>query len=225
MPEESPSARAKLPEWAPRLSQAKLRRFYQNDARRIYDPDLIDEVGYTLRARCQSFLQAVRAVRGEVICPVCEQTVHHQAQKDETLVCSQCGWQLPWAVYFSTIQHKQLSGAEPVLELFQRYCEAFPHAQSLPEKVFLIDRLIHEFHWNLFSNELTPTRPVAVNLIEGRLRDVIAFLDDLSFGEDFSPGVQQNRLDWEENMRKTRGWMKAPPEPPLEQNRAQSEEE
>lgn len=222
-------APGRLPEWAPRLAQAKLRRFYQNDARRIYDPELIDEVGYALRARCQSFIQAVQAVRGSVICPLCERTVHHHAQKGEILVCSQCGWTLPWDDYFRTIQHKQLSGADPVLAVFETFCHTFPRARSLPEKVLLIDRLIHEFHWNLLQQQSAPTRPVAVNLIEGSLRDVIAFLDGLSSGEESSPGVQQTRLAWEENMRITRGWMGAPPQlaPAAQpgQNCAQSEEE
>lgn len=31
-----------------------------------------------------------------------------------------------------------------------------------------------------------PTRPVGVNLIEGRLEDVFAFLNELSFGSDLS---------------------------------------
>jgi len=133
-----------LPIWAPRVAQKKIRQFYETDAKGIYDDDLIDDVGYGLLARCESFITANRARAGEVPCPQCNEIV----QREEIMRCD-CGWELSWADYFKTIQHKQLSGAEPVLAPFRDFVSAFPRAKTPQEKVLLIDRLIHRFHWSL----------------------------------------------------------------------------
>jgi hypothetical protein len=197
-----------LPEWAPRISQEKIYRFYENDAQGIYDEELIDEVGFGLWSRCQSFIEACEAVKGRVRCPSCGNIVTHTRQKGEILHCTHCAWELSWDDYFHTIQHRQLSGAERVIALFQEYVEKFPQARGVREKVLLIDRLIHGFHWYYKDN--TPTRPVAINLIQGRLSEVIAFLDSLSAGEGNTPGIVENRKEWEWNMRTARGWYSNP---------------
>ena len=41
-----------------------------------------------------------------------------------------------------------------------------------------IDQLIHAFHWDLKTR--LPNRLVANNLLEGSLKQVISFLDDLA---------------------------------------------
>ena len=186
-----------LPTWAPRVSQSLIRRLYELDAQGIYDGDLLDEVGWALRARCQSFVSAVEAVRGSAPCPVCGEIVRHHAEPDETLHCSACGWQLPWRDYFATIQHKQLSGAEPVLELFREFIAAFPLATTSQQKMLQIDRLVHGFHYYLAFG---PTRAVAVNLIEGRLHEVIDFLDSLSYGDASTPGLRESREEWRQTI-------------------------
>ena len=73
-----------------------------------------------------------------------------------------------------------------MLELFQKFVNKFPQAQTYREKMFRIDKLLHGFHWSV---KYGPTRPVAVNLIEGRLWDVILFLDELSYGPGSTPGT------------------------------------
>ena len=67
----------------------------------------------------------------------------------------------------------------------------------------LIDQLVHGFHWSL---EHDPTRPVAVNLIQGRLGEVIAFLDSLSYGEESTPGTKEQREEWVTNSQNVRNW-------------------
>ena len=176
-----------LPTWAPRIAQAKITQLYRLDAQGIYDEELLDEVGYGLLARCQSFSEAVEATQGKVHCPCCSAIVTHSGHggnKDELLQCA-CGWQLTWGEYFATLQHKQLSGADAILEQFRNYINAFPAAQTPREKMFLIDRLIHGFHWYV---KFGPTRPAAINLIQGRLGEVVAFLEQLSASEQSTPG-------------------------------------
>jgi ribosomal protein L37AE/L43A len=195
----------KLPEWSPRIPKHKVRRLYQLDSQGIQDEVLVDEVGFTFLSRCKSFIDANRAVRGEAPCPICSRIIVHGGRKEELLTCQHCGWEANWGAYFSTIQKKQLSGAEPVINLFEDYVEAFPKSQTYASKMVVIDRLIHGFHWH---QKYGATRPVAVNLIEGRLTDVIAFLDALSFGDASTSGIQETRAAWIENSTYARSWGK-----------------
>ena len=75
------------------------------------------------------------------------------------------------------------------------------------EKMLAIDRLIHGFHW--FYKENSPTRPVAVNLIEGRLSEVVAFLDRLTYSDKGTPGTRENYAQWDENIEVNRDWYRS----------------
>ena len=191
------------PSWAPRVPQYKIRQLYEDDARGMQDDELIDDVGYALLARCLSFLEANEAAGGRVACPVCSQTVSHSGSKDEMLRCTQCKWELSWREYSATFQHKQLSGAEPVLVLFRDFARRFPQAGNAREKMILIDELVHGFHWHQKNG---CTRPVAINLIEGRLAEVIAFLDNLTYGEASTPETEGTRAQWARNSQYVRTW-------------------
>jgi ribosomal protein L37AE/L43A len=195
-----PSLSPTLPVWAPRIHQSLIRRLYETDAQGIYDDELLDEVGWGLLARCKSFIEAVEAFRGRAKCPVCGQIVPHHAGKEEILHCASCGWELPWQAYFKTFQHKQLSGAEPVLALFQDFIDQFPAARTGPEKMLQIDRLIHGFHYHL---EYGSTRAAGVNLIQGNYHEVVDFLDRLMYGEGSTPGTVQARAEWRETVNRT----------------------
>lgn len=189
----------KLPEWAPRVPQALIRRLYETDARGIYDDDLIDEVAWAFYMRCDSFIRAVEATQGRVRCPACGETVYHHSNPDEVLTCA-CGWELLWRDYFRTIQHKQLSGAEPVLALFREYMRRLPDADGPRQKMLLIDRLIHEFHRDLKDD---PTRTTGINLIEGRYHEVVDFLDNLTYGEGSTPGTLDTHARWRAAIQRT----------------------
>jgi ribosomal protein L37AE/L43A len=185
------------------VPQHKIRQFYLNDAQGIYDDELIDDVGYALLARCESFIIANDAAQGRVICPVCSATILHAGKSDEILSCEQCGWEVVWKEYFRTFQHKQLYGAEPVLELFRDFVKRFPLAVKLPEKVLLMDTLIHGYHW---SQKYGYTRPVAINLIGGKLPEVIKFLDSLTHGTENTEGVQEAYDEWVKRSENVRSW-------------------
>ena len=192
-----------LPSWAPRVPQHKIRQLYLNDANGIYDDELIDDVGYALLARCESFLLANNAAQGRVSCPMCSTTILHTKKPDELLYCKQCGWEMVWKEYFATFQHKQLYGAEPVLELFSDFVKRFPSARTLQEKVLRIDTLIHGYHW---SQKYGSTRPVAINLIGGKLPQVISFLDTLTYGAANTEGVQETYAEWVKKSEDVRSW-------------------
>ncbi len=192
----------RLPTWAPRVKQQAIRRLYESDAQGMLDEELLAEVGWALRARCQSFLQAVEALHGQVRCPVCETIILHHKGREEILRCPDCGWECPWPVYHKTFQHKQLSGAEPVLSLFRDFIERFPLARRPQDKMLLIDRVITGFH---FALRFGDTRTTAINLIDGEYHEVVEFLDSLSAGPGSTPGIQQNHLEWRERINRTAG--------------------
>jgi hypothetical protein len=180
--------------WAPRLPQHMIQRLYSEDAQGMRDEELIAEVGYRLRARCESFIGAVEATLGKAPCPRCGTVIVHASKDDEILVCPVCGWSLSWKEYFSTIQRKQLSGAEPILIVFRAFVTQFPGLRTTEEKMVAIDQLLHSFH--LYFKNLDPTRSAAINLIEGNYHDVVEFLDRLTYGEYSTPGLRDRWLDW-----------------------------
>lgn len=203
---DNESIKHSLPQWAPRVKKEKIRRLYELDARGIKDDELIDEVGWSLLARCEAFLLACQARKGTLPCPHCGQTVTHDRKKDTVMHCEACGWERTWGDYFHSIQHKQLSGAEPVLNLFADFIHTFPNAKTPQQKMFAIDRVLHGFHYWITQQKTQETRPVAINLIDGRLADVIDFLDELSYGTDSTEGLIENHEAWFQKSQYARGW-------------------
>lgn len=168
-------------QWAPKVSQSLIRRLYVAESRGILDDELIDEVGYALLARCDSILKVTRAVQGVLDCPECAREVRHAARAGVEVACP-CGWSIAWSDFQKTYRGRQLFGGAAT-KAFQQFSQAFPAARTPRERLVLIDRLIHEFHWNLThrSPDPEPTRPAAANLIEGRsLDEVVQFLSELS---------------------------------------------
>ena len=182
----------RLPEWAPRVKREAIRRLYESDARGICDEGLVDEVGFALFMRCQTFIMAVDAVNGHAACPTCDSVVDHDGKPDTVLHCDACGWELSWRDYFTTIQHKQLSGDYRVVGMFSDFVVRYPAARTPREKMLLIDQLIHGFHADLRG----PRRTTGVNLIEGNYHQVVDFLDELSYGSDSTPGITDVRDEW-----------------------------
>ncbi len=172
--------------WAGKVRRDHIRRMYEQDARGIRDEELIEEVGCGLYARCVSILEVTAAVKGEVKCHGCGAIIRHGSYKEETVRCDACGWGVPWRTYQKSYQGKQLHGGAAI-GIFAGFVKQFPVARDARERLLLIDRLIHEFHYNVSRTDPIPhpNRPTAANLIEGdKMRDVIAFLDELSEQRD-----------------------------------------
>jgi len=170
--------------WAGKVRRDRILQVYRSDAMGLPDDALADEVGYALWARCVSILEVTQAVRGFAKCHGCGHVIRHAARRDEVLHCDRCGWSASWRAYRDSYKGKQLFGGA-ALQAFVDFTERFPAARTYPERMLLIDRLIHEFHWNLIrkQNRLQATRPAAANLIDcGKLSEVAAFLAKLSEG-------------------------------------------
>jgi len=167
--------------WSPRVSQQKIRLLYEKDAKGIIDDELIDDVAFSFFVRCQDIITVTDASLGRVKCIKCENIIFHKWNKEEILKCKNCSWETTWGIYFKSYQRKQLHGGT-ALEGFKNFVNALPKARSPEEKMILIDQLIHEAHQWTDSRYKEPvfTRPAAVNIIKGKMKEVMLFLDQLS---------------------------------------------
>jgi len=163
--------------WSPRVHPDLVRRLYQADASGVPDQTLCDDVGIRLYLRCQSI---VRVYRGQVECPVCQTVFDVPASSGAApLSCpgAGCSWQVTRSGYAQSWS-KRLLWAGNAFEAFEGYYLHYPGARSYSEKILLIDRLIHAFHWDLKAG--APNRSAANNLIDGSHEQVLALLDGLS---------------------------------------------
>ena len=195
MPDDS---NYQLPIWAPRLRKLQIERLYQSSGRGLLDEELIDEVGFALYSRCISMLQVSEAIRGNPPCPSCGATAHLDEGPTPFAKCASCSWMCPWALYQKTYKRKGLfaGGLEPFIKDF---VGKFPATRSHRERMVLIDTLIHRFHWE--SADAADGRPGATSLIQGKMKDIMAFLDRLSYGDDIPPEITRTREEWRRKWR------------------------
>lgn len=187
-----------LPVWAPRLKRQQIRRFYETCSVGIFDSEIIDDVGYSLYARCTSMLEVGSAREGQVRCPTCSETVQRTDMNhpDEELVCSSCKWTCTWCAYRDSYKGKSLFPGRmgPMIAEFVR---AFRSTREHREMIVLIDTLIHNIHAELVGG----SKPAAYQFIEGSTEDVAAFLDQLTYGDDMPEVIRARREQWRQRIR------------------------
>jgi hypothetical protein len=181
-------------EWNPPVSQSKLRRLYESDARGLLDTDTLEDVGISLYLRCQSIVVATEALSGRAACMDCGTIILHRCIKHEQLQCPSCGWSLPWYKYRRAAERLRAGGAMPA---YRAFLTAYPQAHSPRAKLLLIDQLIHAFHW---ETKHGPLRPAGTSLIEGSMPDVVRFLDDLSAGPESAPELHATKAQWQQKL-------------------------
>jgi hypothetical protein len=185
------SADARKIRWAPRVSRAKIFRLYGQVAQGILDNTLIDDVAYAFYARCDDMR---RISERRIICPACNHALPHPHPPHKPVHCARCGWAVSWREYFASYQGKQVMAPTSVVN---DYLRDLPRCKTHREKMLLIDRLLHACHKGVKrGEEQLYTRPVAVNLIEGRLGEVIAFLENLPYGPGSGPDLQARLITW-----------------------------
>jgi hypothetical protein len=164
------------PCWPPRIQKWKITRLYQDDANHMHNQALINEVAFTLLARCKSMLMVEAARNGQATCPMCESHIEHEARKGAMLACKNCSWAGSWNDYRASMDglHLIAPGLQPFCQV---YVDRLPRAKTFKEKMFWIDWLIHRVHW---EGTALPGQPGAVCLIQGRAQDVNDFLADLT---------------------------------------------
>jgi len=125
------------------VSKRSIAELYHTDARGIRDPELIDDVGIALLARCESILTVTAALRGQYECPACLATWEQPSGNREVLKCPACGWTIAWEQFQRTSQHEQLGEQSAVARTyFEEFVKAFPRASQPGHKMILIDTLI-----------------------------------------------------------------------------------
>jgi hypothetical protein len=184
--------------WSDRVPQAMIRRLYESDAAGLTDDDLLDCVGTMLYARSADILYIHDFLKGEYRCPRCELLDGRgpeMAGEDDARTCPACGFALSKAALRESFRKKQLNpgGAVPA---FERYIGDWKKASTAQQKMLAIDAVIHSFHYSLKAMPDMPTRAAGVNLIEGKLGDVVEFLDALSANDEFQKELQLNRALW-----------------------------
>ena len=191
------------PQWAPRVPPGKIRRLYQNDAMGLVDEELIEDVGTTLYLRCQSMVTAKNAQLGRATCPRCGAVIPHTRSKSQRITCPECAWQTTVGDYLGTIKDRGLLGGGA--EAFARtFVETYPTLRSPRERMLLIDRLIHAFHWEMHGDMMS--RPLGSDLIAIRFEEVVELLDTLTYGEQTTPEIKQERQAWDSKVERSGEW-------------------
>jgi len=182
--------------WARRVRQDKIRRLYTLDAKGIVDEELIDEVGYAMLARCEAIRKVTRAHFGRAACPRCESIIEHNGDKSAVLSCA-CGSSTTWGEYHRTYKGKQVVGGA-AYPMFRAFIQRWPQTRTPRDKMLAIDALIHAAQGE-FKGGMG--RPAACNLIEGTMRGLIRFLDDLAYEDASTAGVRQTKAQWDAGTR------------------------
>jgi hypothetical protein len=103
---------------------------------------------------------------------------------------------MPWREFSRTYQGKQLSVNADETTITRRFLSELPDCKSSQEKMILIDSLIHACHKMVQEENVYYTRPLAVNLIEGKMNKVVAFLDNLPQAPDSLPEMNKQLVEW-----------------------------
>jgi hypothetical protein len=197
--------------WAPKVSLSKIRQLYLRESQRICEDELVDEVGLSLYLRCESILEFTEAVQnGRVTCKRCAvdgivTVIERQTmQPAEILKCPLCSWQVRWRVYVKEAEATGNIHAGHAQLAFERYTQTYPRCQTAKEKIVAIDELIHEFHWLIMEDGKSPeaAKPAGVNLLQGSSKQVLAMLNELTYGKDTPTEMLETRELWLSRRRK-----------------------
>jgi len=158
------------PRFAPKVPLGWIVQIYRRDALGIRDSDLLDKVGARLYARCLDVL----AVSDSLLrCPLCQTEFEVPwigQPTDSTAKCPNCNRSVSAGAYHARFEHQDLLGGN-ARGAFQTFVADYPEAGSYPERMLIIDRLVHAVH--------VSGNTVVRNLIEGRPHQVLAILDRL----------------------------------------------
>ncbi|MCL2664185.1 MAG: hypothetical protein FWE82_01090 [Defluviitaleaceae bacterium] len=198
----------KMIKWNKRVPQNLIARLYNSSAAGFCDDELADEAGWALYSRVESIISATNGFEKKcLLCPVCGKEV---PLADEAFNC-RCGFGATWDEFKRSYKGKQLHGAN-AMPVFLAFRRDFPKAKTFGEKLICIDVLIHSFHIKLSYYRDLPdvdpaheavelNRPACANLIEGKLSEVILFLDRLSSIEGYS----QEKTRWRSIVERANG--------------------
>lgn len=157
--------------FAPKVPLGWIVQLYRRDALGIQDSELLDKVVIRLYARCLDVLAVSDSL---VRCPVCDTEFKFPwigQPANRIAICPKCKWSITAGAYHARFEHQDLLGGN-ARGAFARFVADCPKVRSYPERMLIIDRLVHAIH--------ASGNTVVRNLIEGRPRQVLASLDRLA---------------------------------------------
>ncbi len=176
--------------WAKRVSRRDIQRLYESDARGMLDEELLDKVHFAIHARVGDMFEVREAQQfGRIKCRNCGAPIREpyrmgSPNKNNVLKCDQCGWQVTCGEFYDSYTGgSMLPGS--VLNLFEDYLARVPNAKTAPEKMLLIDWLIHQFH----VNQGVARMPVGVNVIQGTTDQVRELIESLAGSPSSTQGL------------------------------------
>ena len=167
--------------WAGKVSRRDIQRLYESDAKGLLDEDLLERVIFAVHARVRDMFEVREAQQhGRVKCRRCGAPVPQPywmggRNKNNPLVCDQCGWRATCGEYYDSYTGKDLLPGSRT-EMFLEFLERFPAARTPQEKMLLLDGLIHAFH----VQSGVAGRLVAMNVIQGSRSQLIELLTTLA---------------------------------------------
>jgi len=186
--------------WARRVSMRDIFRLYEELVCGITDNELVEEIAHAFYSRCLSIVDVQEALNGHVRCQNCRKVVLQRQtwQKNEILRCP-CGWKVTWDEFFRSYHRKQLTGGT-AYPFFLEYVERLPKCKTMQERILLIDWIIHQCHISILPQGKV-ARPAACNLIDGRMNQLISFLNELPNAPH--PVMQEEFRKWKDLMAET----------------------
>ncbi len=179
--------------WAPRVNRERILQLYIKVASGNNDEELIEEIAQSFYNRCSDI---IRIHERRFACPQCREELPLPHPPGKDLICDSCGWQMPWQSFFRTYQGKQLRVNADVTDITRKYLSELPECTTPNEKVILIDALIHACHGWVKRGVTYYGRPLAVSFIEGKMDQVVAFLENLPYGPDSLPEMTEQLMEW-----------------------------
>jgi len=174
--------------WSKRVPQKLISQLYNQSISGICDDALADEVGCALYARCESIISATSGFEEKIL--ICPSLCGAEIPLVDNIFACACGFSATWEEFKKSYKGKQLHAAN-ALPVFLAYHKNYPRAKTYGEKLICIDILIHSFHikmsyyrelesYDIEDENVALNRPTVANLIQGSLKEVILFLDELS---------------------------------------------
>ena len=188
----------KKPVWSPKVKKHKIMKLYEQDAKGIYDDELVEDVGIGFYARVDSMLMVTSSNLGHPLCIECKTEIPNSYKKGFISVCPNCGWTIDIFEYRASYKGQTLNGVGALPEL-KYYIANYPLAKTYAEKMRIIDYLIHTFHGNLNAE---PSRATATNVIEGNTGEIANLIFSLAYGKD-STVTKQALNEWIEKFNRS----------------------
>ena len=159
--------------WPSKVSRNDLKRLYLSNAKMMTDEELINDIGCTIYARCKEAKEIYELMEAwKIKCRVCGNIL----SGPEVLRCT-CGREYTYHSYRKSYREDNMprGAASP---LFDKFVLDWERANTVEDKMQLIDYIIHEFHVAIISGNRG--RPTGLNLIQGSKKQIVELIEELA---------------------------------------------